>query len=86
MFAEHCFACRHVLDGFRPVLYVSRDHDDWIFSCGEGDHGGLEDWGRAHTHHFLEADPSIEPLAALAVREQAARYRKDAEWLRLPRL
>ncbi len=85
MFAEYCFACRHVLDQLRPVLYVVRDHDDWTFACGEGDHAGIADWGRAHTSHFLEADPSLKALADLGVRDQAARYSRRSEWLRLPR-
>lgn len=84
MFADHCLACRHVLDRLRPVLYVTRDHDDWIFSCGEGDHGGIADWGRVRTRHLLESDPSLAPLANLEVRDQAGRYGPRSEWLLFP--
>lgn len=84
MFAEYCFACRHVLEQARPVLYVVRDGDDWTFVCGSGDHGGIEDWGRSHTRHLLEVDASLNKLAGMGARQQSARYNVRSPWLLLP--
>lgn len=35
-----CFVCEHVMDGKRPILFVSHDKDDsnWQFLCGGNDH------------------------------------------------
>ncbi|MFT4211764.1 MAG: hypothetical protein QM626_07800 [Microbacterium sp.] len=84
MFDDSCFACRHVLNRFRPVLYVCRDHGDWIFTCGEGDHGGIEDWARVHARHLLDADASLGVLAELGPRDRVARCSARSEWLVLP--
>ena len=83
MFTEFSFACVHVLLQIRPVLYVVREEGDWTFTCGHGDHHAIDDWGRAHTHHFVDADRSLELLADLCAEQQAARYNTRSPWLRL---
>lgn len=84
MFTEFCIACSHVLEQSRPVLYVVRDGDDWTFACGQGDHPGIADWGRAHTHHFLDADPTLQTLTRLRPHDQTARPSVHSPWLFLP--
>ncbi len=84
MFSEFCYPCRHVLTQERPVAFVARDDDDWTFSCGRGDHRGLDDWGYARTQHLVDADRTLRALADLAPGERAARYGVRSPWLRLP--
>ncbi len=47
------FVCKHVFQNERAIHFISREDDgDLVFSCGEEDHDGAEDWMFACIHHF----------------------------------
>ena len=75
-----CFVCRHILDGERPILFVSHDLDDgmWEFMCG--DKHSEEDLRIIGMGEAFELDESIGLLAELPYGWCAERETKDSEW------
>jgi hypothetical protein len=79
------FACMHVINGDRPVLYVWKQDGEVSFACGQRDHrtDTIEDWGMAHAFHFTDGDPAMGIVRVLEEGEQVMRQRVGGPWLRL---
>jgi hypothetical protein len=75
------FACRHVLDGERPVLLVSRD-DTWSFLCGGQHEQSTKDFKAVCMGCLLEQDRSLLELLDLEPHWEAERQNADAPWVR----
>ena len=72
--------CCHVMDGDRPILYVSHDADDgtWQFLCGEP-HSNEEALVVALEEVF-ELDPSVGELKDMPLGCYATRENKESTW------
>jgi hypothetical protein len=73
--------CADVLDGARPVLYVTRADGGWQFLCGEPheDRGSIRVVGISH---MLDADPTLVDVLDLHVEEDADRASLGSGWVR----
>ena len=78
-----CYACTHVIDAQRPVLYVCREAEDWMFACGGDDHAqSTDDWKVLHAGHLLSQDDTLRHVMDLDVDQQAERSATDEPWER----
>lgn len=81
MLSEKCYACVHVIDAVRPVLYACREDGDLMFSCGGFDHEqSTQDWKVVHSAHVIDADTTTARAVALVDGEQAERESIDQAW------
>lgn len=79
--SDKSYACVHVVTGIRPVLYVAREGDDLMLSCGGHDHTqSTEDWKVVHLAHLTDADTSLRQAVDLADGQQAEREAADKPW------
>lgn len=74
------FCCRHVFRAERPVLLVSREHGDWQFLCGGGDHHSPEEPFHVGVGHLVSRDGSLNEVAALPAECEAERSRIGSAW------
>ena len=82
---DKCYACTHVMAAQRPVLYVCRERDDWIFACGADDHAqSTDDWKVMHAGHLLDRDGTLRHVVDLDEGQQAERTAIDEPWKRGP--
>ena len=75
-------ACKHVVEGVRPVCLVGRPDGDWCFSCGQLDHIGLEAYCMVGMSHLFDDDPTLDAVLDLPADEEAERVAWGAPWLR----
>jgi len=81
-------ACRCVIDGVRPVGFVSHAGGDWQFYCSDREHdfddaaAMRRDLTLVHVWHLVAMDPSLEELADLPVDMGAERQSVGASWER----
>lgn len=74
VFEDKAYVCVHVLTAARPVLYVCREDDDLMFTCGGTDHEqSADDWKVLHARHLFDADPSLAEAASVAEGKQVER-------------
>lgn len=75
-------SCRHILEGSRPILYVTHDEDDggWQFLCGEAHE--LEDARVVCLGCMVSADRSLAELADLPLGRCASRDTGSSSWVR----
>ena len=73
--------CNHILNGEKPILFVSHDEDDgmWQFLCG-GSHG-MEDAKVAALGEVFDLDPSIGKVAEMPCGYCATRDKVDSDWV-----
>lgn len=73
------FVCTHVLNGERPILYVSHDEDGyWQFLCG-GQHKE-EDAKIVSLMQAYRLDESVGDLAGMDFGQTAERKRDADRW------
>jgi hypothetical protein len=75
-----CFVCDHVLNGHRPILHASQDHDSyWQFLCGQNDHdetnGKVISIGQA-----TKIDNTINDLYEMPIGVGADRKSTNDNW------
>lgn len=79
---ENCatVASRSVIDGRRPILYVSHDENDhgWQFLDGVSEE--LDDLVIVCLSHVLEIDPTMADLAFLDPGYHASRNKQTEKW------
>lgn len=79
--ATKCYACVHVFNTERPVLYICVDDGETVLTCGGNDHEQrAEDWKVMHLAHLRAADATLEPVDTLADGQQAERLEVGAPW------
>lgn len=82
---DKAYACIHVLSAARPVLYVCREDDDLMLTCGGTDHEqSADDWKVTHSHHLVDLDPSLTGAVAVTDGEQVERTAVSEPWVRAP--
>lgn len=71
---------KSVVDGSKPILYVSHDEDDhgWQFLDNESEE--IEDLCIIGLGHILELDPSMTELASLEPGWHVVRVDQDSPW------
>ena len=76
-----CIICNHILNGEKPILFVSHDEDDgmWQFLCG-GSHG-MEDAKVVALGEVFDLDPSIGKVAEMPCGYCATRDKVDSDWV-----
>lgn len=75
-----CFTCCHVLNGNKPILYVSHDEDGyWQFLCG-GRHTQA-DAKIVSLAEILKIDSSMAALAELNYGEFAEAADAESDWV-----
>ena len=76
-----CIICKHIINGERPILFVSHDEDDgmWQFLCN-GSHG-TKDAKLAALGEVFEFDFSIGELAEMPCGYYATRDKVDCDWV-----
>ena len=77
-----CFTCNHILNGERPILYVSHDKDDssWQFLCGHSDHTD-ENIRLIGLGQAVEIDSSINDLFEMPEGVCAERNSIKEKWV-----
>ena len=76
------YVCRHVFEGTREVLYVSRADGDWCFLCGD-EHPQDAYWFLVvGLGHEIEKDPTLLEVLDLAHEEEAERTLVGGAWAR----
>lgn len=75
-----CITCCHVLNGNKPILYVSHDEDGcWQFLCG-GQH--MENDARiVSLADILDIDAAMIDLAQLDYGEYAEAEDETSDWI-----
>lgn len=73
--------CCHVMNGDKPILYVSHDEDDgmWQFLCGEAHE--MEEANLISLRFAFELDNSIGALADMPCGYYAERETPNEEWI-----
>jgi hypothetical protein len=66
------YACVHVLDRSRPVLYVAWPDGDWCVLCGEDDPDDASVYRVVGLGHAVDLDPAIEEVLDLRPDEEYA--------------
>ena len=82
VYGTKSFVCRHVFEGSRPVLYISRRDGDWCFLCGDlhpQDPGWFLVVGLGHE---IEKDRTLLEILDLAPEEDAERDEVGGPWTR----
>lgn len=79
---DKCYACTHVMAGERPVLYVCRENDDWIFACGDEHEQSTDDWKVMHAGHLFARDDSLRDVLDLSECQQGERTAIAEPWRR----
>lgn len=76
-----CIVCKHIVNGERPILFVSHDEDDgmWQFLCGESH--GTDDAKVVALEEVFARDSSIGELCKMPCGYQATRDRADSAWV-----
>ncbi len=76
-----CLVCKHVLQGEKPILYVSHDEEDgcWQFMCG-GEHDFSEDVRVIALAEAFELDASILKVADMPCGCVAERESETSAW------
>ena len=74
-----CITCYHVLEGYKPILYVSHDEDGyWQFLCGENH---KEEYARVVSlGEILSIDESMRDLAVLDYGQYATSESVEGNW------
>lgn len=74
---------KEILDGKKPVLYVSHDEEDgmWQFLDGS-DELDIENARIVTLEEILGVDSSLSSLLDLSIGWKAERVDRDAKWLR----
>ena len=76
------YSCRHVFEGTRPVLYVSRADGEWMFLCGD-EHPQDAYWFLVvGLGHEVEKDRTLLEVLDLAPEEEAEREFVGGPWTR----
>lgn len=81
-------ACRCVLKGDKPVLFVSHAGGDWQMYCHDKNHDFDDPKAMekeivlAHAAHLVSRDPTLNAVADLPVDMGAERDDVGAEWSR----
>ena len=75
-------SCKHILEGSRPILYVTHDEDDggWQILCGEAHE--VVDGRVVCLGCMVSTDRSLAELAALPVGWSAERQTASSPWVR----
>ena len=74
-----CITCYHVLEGYKPILYVSHDEDGyWQFLCGENHKE--EDARVVSLGEILSIDESMRDLAVLDYGQYATSESVEGNW------
>ena len=74
------FTCDHVLNGGRPILYVSHDSEgDWQFLCGQDDHTE-ENAKVISLKQATELDQTINDLFEMPIGVGADRKTLKDKW------
>lgn len=76
-----CIVCKHIVNGERPILFVSHDEDDgmWQFLCGRSH--GTDDAKVVALGEMFALDPSIGELTKMPWGYQATRDKVDSTWV-----
>src|SRR5262245_2557022 len=76
-----CFTCDHVIDGQRPILYVSHHSEDgtWQFMCGQSDHTEANA-KIISLKQATEIDPTINDLYEMPLGVGAERETTKSQW------
>ena len=76
------FSCRHVVEGTRPVLYVSRADGQWMFLCGD-EHPQDAYWYLVvGLGHEVDKDRTLTEVLDLLPEEEAERGHVGGPWTR----
>ena len=76
------YSCRHVVEGTRPVLYVTRADGDWCFLCGD-EHPQDPYWYLVvGLGHEVAKDPTLTEVLDLLPEQEAERERVGGPWTR----
>jgi hypothetical protein len=78
------YVCIHVFNRIRPILLIVREKGDWMFLCGDTDHGGQNDYRVVGVGHVAELDASVNECADLPDDFEAERKSVGAPWIRTP--
>jgi hypothetical protein len=79
---QGAYCCKHIIDDVRPICYIAVEEDGAvIFSCGELDHGGSEDWFTAGIWHFSKR-PSVnfDEIPEIETGKAVMRKSRRSEW------
>lgn len=82
--------CTCVLEGGKPVLFVSHAGGDWQMYCHDKNHNfedpkvTQKELCVVHAAHLLARDPTLHAVADLPVDMGAERADVGAEWVRFP--
>ena len=76
------YACLHVIEKTRPILYVTRPEGDWCILCGDN-HPENEAYLRViGMGHAIEYDPTLLEILDLLPNEEAERSKVGGQWVR----
>ena len=64
-------------------MLVAHDEGYWNFSCGQNDHGGVEDFHNVGIGHLSSHDPSINACADMQDGYVAERQDQDHPWVKV---
>jgi hypothetical protein len=82
VYETKAYSCRYVVEGTRPVLYVTRADGDWCFLCGE-EHPQDAYWFLVvGLGHEVDKDRTLLEILDLAPEEEAEREEVGGVWTR----
>jgi hypothetical protein len=76
------YVCKHVFEGSRPVLLVSRGDGDWCFLCGGHHEDRASEYRVIGIGHVVESDKTLGDLFDLPADWEAERQSVDSRWIR----
>jgi hypothetical protein len=74
------YCCSHLRSGERKARFVGRHHGNWQFVCGQTDHRDKGEPYPVTLATLLDADPSLQALAALPAEWEAERRSPEEGW------
>lgn len=82
VFETKSYVCRHVFEGSRPVLYVTRADGDWCFLCGDAHPQDAYWYLVVGLGHEIVKDPTLLEVLDLLPDENAEREQVGGAWVR----
>lgn len=76
------YVCRHVFDGSRPILLVSRADGDWCFLCGGFHEENASEYRVIGIGHVVDSDKTLKELYDLPEEWEAERQDASSGWVR----
>lgn len=76
------YSCCHVVEGTRPVLYVTRADGDWCFLCGDVHPQDTYWFLVVGLGHEVDKDRTLLEILDLAPDEEAERQEVGGAWTR----